>query len=83
MAFRRHVSERQSQTGSSICEFSYITGGLVCLLHIRIILILTLVLWKMGCELNFSGSWQVPAAGSPEHGNKSSGSIKDGQFLSR
>lgn len=83
MASRRHVSERQSQTGSNICEFAYITGGLVCLLHIRILLILILVLWKKGCELNSSGAGQVPAAGSPEHGNKPSGSIKGGQFLSR
>jgi hypothetical protein len=33
------------------------------------------------CGLDASGSGQGPVAGSNEHGNKPSGSIKGGEFL--
>jgi hypothetical protein len=34
-----------------------------------------------GCGLDASGLGQGPVVGSSEHGNKSSGSIKGGEFL--
>jgi hypothetical protein len=33
------------------------------------------------CGLDASGSRQKPVAGSCEHGNESSGSVKGGEFL--
>jgi len=46
-------------------------------------IILEWILWKQGCTcgLDASGSGQEDVAGSCEHGNETSGSIKDGEFL--
>jgi hypothetical protein len=34
-----------------------------------------------GCELDSSGSGQGPVADSCEHGNETSDSVKDGEFI--